>query len=231
MHSANVERVASQGAARSCVGRARITPTRAEADIDHEGQPGHATLTSLESIIQSYGLLAVFVGTILEGETILVLAGLAAHRGYLPMPSVIVAGFLGSFVGDQLFFLLGRWRGDAILARRPGWAASVARARSFLGRYDAAFILSFRFLYGLRTVSPFVIGMSGVGAPRFLLFNAIGAAIWAVGISYLGYAVGHGAELMLDRTKEIEGWLFAGVSLAGATVWLFYFLRRRRDST
>ena len=63
---------------------------------------------TLESIVDTYGYLAVLLGTFLEDETILVLGGFAAHRGYLALPWVIVAAFLGSLCGDQLFFFLGR---------------------------------------------------------------------------------------------------------------------------
>ena len=57
------------------------------------------------SIIEHYGYAAIVIGTFLEGETILVLAGLVAHQGYLKLTGVITAAFLGSLCGDQLFFI------------------------------------------------------------------------------------------------------------------------------
>lgn len=181
----------------------------------------------LESFLQTYGLLAVVLGTFFEGETILVLAGLASHRGYLSLGSVIAAGFVGTFVGDQLYFQLGRRRGAVFLAKRPAWRGRVRRARHFLSRHHVAFILGFRFLYGLRTVSPFAIGMSDVPLRRFLLLNALGGLVWSAAIALLGYSVGQGAEALLSRAKEVEAWLFLGVAAVGSTVWLIYFLYRR----
>ena len=61
----------------------------------------------LLSIIENYGYAAILIGTFLEGETILVLAGVAAHQGYLVLTWVIIAAFVGSLCGDQLFFLFG----------------------------------------------------------------------------------------------------------------------------
>jgi len=61
----------------------------------------------LQSFIENYGYAAILVGTFLEGETILILAGPAAHLGYLNLPLVMLAAFLGSLSGDQLFFCLG----------------------------------------------------------------------------------------------------------------------------
>jgi membrane protein DedA with SNARE-associated domain len=187
-------------------------------------------MTWLESFLHSYGILAIVLGTFFEGETILLLAGLAAHRGYLPVASVIAAGFVGSVVGDQLYFHLGRWRGAPFLAKRPAWVAQVARAQRFLERHHVAFILGFRFLYGLRTVSPFAIGMSGVPLHRFLILNGLGGLVWSVAVTLLGYSVGQGAEALLGRVKEVEAWLFLGVAVVGSIAWLAYFVRTRRRS-
>jgi membrane protein DedA with SNARE-associated domain len=182
----------------------------------------------LENLLATYGLLAIFLGTFFEGETILVLAGLAAHRGYLPLSAVFAAGFMGTFVGDQLYFQLGRWRGEAFLAKRPALKSRVERAQRFLQRHHVAFILGFRFSYGLRTISPFAIGMSDVRLHRYLLLNALGGFVWSVAVTLVGYCVGEGAEALLGRVKEIEGWLFLGVTAVGATVWLVHVARRRR---
>jgi membrane protein DedA with SNARE-associated domain len=62
----------------------------------------------VDALIAHSGYAAVLVGTFLEGETVLVLAGIAAHRGYLDLPLVIGAAFLDTLFGDQLYFFLGR---------------------------------------------------------------------------------------------------------------------------
>ena len=62
---------------------------------------------TIEYLIQTYGYVAILVGTFLEGETVLVLGGLAAHQGYLQLPGVMLAAFAGTLIGDQLFFFLG----------------------------------------------------------------------------------------------------------------------------
>ena len=67
---------------------------------------------SLEELVANYGYTAVAIGTFLEAETILLLGGFAAHRGLLELPWVIVCAFLGSFVGDQAFFYIGRMNGE-----------------------------------------------------------------------------------------------------------------------
>jgi membrane protein DedA with SNARE-associated domain len=75
----------------------------------------------LGALIQQYGYMAVFVGSVLEGETLLLLAGLAAHRGYLRLEWIIVVAAAGAFLGDQICFLGGRLFGRPMLARWPRW--------------------------------------------------------------------------------------------------------------
>ena len=108
----------------------------------------------LQSIIENYGYAAILIGTFLEGETIVVLAGLAAHQGYLVLTWVILAAFLGSLGGDQLFFYLGRKHSQVVLSRRPGWKQKAEKVHKMMNRFQTPMILSFRFLYGLRTVAP-----------------------------------------------------------------------------
>jgi len=183
---------------------------------------------NLESIIETYGYVAILVGTFLEGETILILGGFVAHRGYLELPGVIAAAFAGSLCGDQLFFFLGRRHSRAMLKRRPTWEKRVEKARRHIDRFGTPFILIFRFLYGLRTVAPFVIGMSTVPAARFVLLNAIGALVWAVAVGCGGYLFGEALEAMIGNLKHYEMELLGGIAVLGTIGWSIHLLLRRR---
>jgi membrane protein DedA with SNARE-associated domain len=88
----------------------------------------------------------LLVGTFLAGETILVLAGIAAKLGYLELPWVIACGFAGSLIGDQFAFFLGRWRGRALLQGHPAWQRRAAHVSDILERHRIPVILGFRFL-------------------------------------------------------------------------------------
>jgi membrane protein DedA with SNARE-associated domain len=184
----------------------------------------------LEHLIATYGYLAVAVGSFLEGETVLVMAGFAAHRRYMDFRYVVLAAFLGSLAGDQLYFFLGRIHGAAFLAQRPRWQARAARVHRMLERRPALLIISFRFglVWGFRTVAPFVIGMSRIPTSRFVLFNTIGAAVWALSIGALGYFFGHGLELLLGDVKRYEREAFLFLVAAGVVLWFWRFLRGRR---
>jgi len=93
-------------------------------------------MINLEPLVSTYGYPALLVGTFLEGETILVIAGFLAHRGYLELPGVIVAAFLGTFSGDQIYFWLGWTKGANFLMRRPSYRVRVEKAQNLREKYQ-----------------------------------------------------------------------------------------------
>jgi len=179
---------------------------------------------SLAQLVSEYGYLAVFVGCLLEGETILMLAGFAAHQGYLSLSATLLIAFVGGTLGDQFFFWVGRRWGRALLQRIPSTAPRVSRVNALLQRYHAPVIVGIRFMYGLRIVGPIVIGASDVSVWRLLFFNILGAAIWAPLIGGLGYMFGHALTLLLEDVLQAE--LAAlilivaiGIGVAGVQRW------------
>jgi len=183
----------------------------------------------LEGIISRYGYAVVFVGTFLEGETILVTAGFLAHRGHLSLSLVILAAFAGTMAGDQLFFYLGRWKGMPFLENRPTWKSGARRAVDLLERHQNWIILGFRFVYGIRTATPFMVGVSRVSPGRFALLNFLGAGAWAVAVGSLGYLLGHTLDLFLENAKRYERLVIAGLLGIGTVLWLVHRYRLRNQ--
>ncbi len=184
---------------------------------------------SLYELISTYGYLAIGIGTFLEGETILILAGFAAHQGYLNLPWVLVSAFLGTLIGDQVYYYIGRFKGQPLLERRLKWQYKSKKIIALLEKYDAFFIFGFRFLYGLRTVTPFVLGLSRISPFRFLVFNILGAFTWAIVIGLMGYIFGHTFELLMSDIKRYELWIFIGLALSGIAIWILHRLSNQSD--
>ncbi|MGN6375465.1 MAG: DedA family protein [Sphingomonas sp.] len=185
---------------------------------------------SIEAIIARYGVVAVFAGAGFEGETAAVAGGLLAHQGFFALPAAMVAAAAGSFVADQLFFLLGR------RFRTHRWVTALHAKRAFtraialLEGYPRAFIFGFRFIYGIRTVSPVAIGTSGVPAQTFVVMNTIAAAVWGALFVGLGYVFGHGIETLLGRVpakRHVMVLAIAGVVLLVACVQAIRWWRGR----
>jgi membrane protein DedA with SNARE-associated domain len=173
----------------------------------------------LASLISTYGYWAVAAGCLFEGETILALAGFAAHRGYLRLPEVVAVAALAAFAGDQFFFWLGRRHGAALLRRWPGLSARAGQLHARLERYQAPMIIGIRFAYGLRIAGPVLLGMAPVAAWRFALFNAVGAVLWASLIASAGWFFGQVIEVVLGDLRRIELWLLLALAGIGVAAW------------
>ena len=186
---------------------------------------------SIEGLVAHYGLAALFVGAALEGEAAVVAGGLLAHQGLLPLPGAMIVAILGSFTADQLWFQLGRRFRDHRWIRRAQAKPAFARALAALERHPIGFIFAFRFIYGLRTVSPIAIGTSGVRGRTYLAVNAGAAAIWGTAFTLVGYVFGDAFEEMFGRFRPHgHQWLYvAGAVVAiGAVVGLIHRWRERR---
>ena len=180
---------------------------------------------NLASLVEAHGYWVLTVGCLLEGETILVLAGFAAHQGYLNPLAVIAVAALAGFVGDQFYFWLGRRHGHAVMARWPSVVAHNDRLQALVGRYHAAVIVGVRFAYGLRIAGPILIGMSPVSSYRFALLNAMGAMLWACLIGGIGWVFGHAAESLMGEVRSAEVWLVLALAGIGFVIW---WIRRSR---
>jgi membrane protein DedA with SNARE-associated domain len=183
---------------------------------------------SIPQLLADYGYLAVFIGALLEGESVLMIAGYAAHGGYLSMATVIGVAFFGATLGDQIFFLLGRRFGRDIVERWPHLLERIERVDRLLFRYHGWVIVLVRFAYGLRIAGPIAIGMSTLPAWRFFFFNAIGAVIWAPLVGGVGYLFGHAMERLLGEMRRYETLGFGVLVALLAIVAVVHLIRRQR---
>lgn len=179
----------------------------------------------MEELIAQYGYIAVFIGTFLEGETILALAGVAAGHGYMSYWAIVGVAIVGAFLGDQTCFFIGRRYGNRILNRFPTLAAKAPRVQAILKRWDALAVIFLRFAYGLRIAGPIVIGTCGISPWRLAFFNFVGTLIWAPLIAGIGYLAGYALHEWLGKFKDVQLALLAGAALLVAIVWLG--MRRR----
>ncbi len=182
---------------------------------------------SVSALVAQYGYAFVFAGALAEGESVLLAAGFAAHRGMLELHTVMAVAFAAATLGDQLFFHLGRRHGPKLLARFPALQAQMQRVQPMLERHPNAAILSVRFLYGLRTAGPIALGALGVSLWRFALLNLLGAALWAAAFSLLGWQFGHALDRLLPHLRAVEESVLVAL-LCAALVWTLWRRQRAR---
>ncbi|MES1945499.1 hypothetical protein PC39_15329 [Salinisphaera sp. PC39] len=180
-------------------------------------------LDELRPLIETYGYLAVGVGCFFEGETAVILGAFAAVRDYLTMPGIVAAAFVGTVIGDNIWFWLGRRLGRPFLMRRRHWRRKSRRVELMARRHSTVTILSVRFLYGLRSVTPFVLGASRVHPLKFLLLESLSAAVWALLMGWLAWLVALAAR-SAATAENLEWYLVAAVLAVAAAIWIGYFL-------
>jgi len=174
----------------------------------------------LRSLVETYGYYALLAGTFLEGETILLIGGFLAHLGYLDLRAVMLVAFIGSFSGDQIYFCIGRLKGRDLLARYQKWEKRVDKVHCLMARYHDFIMVGFRFVYGIRILTPVVLGMNkGVNALRFFALNAIGAMIWSLVISSAGYFFGYAIEKLIRAVKHYEIIVLFVIAGTGIAFW------------
>jgi membrane protein DedA with SNARE-associated domain len=176
--------------------------------------------------------LVAFAWTFLEGETIVLLAGFAAAQGLLSPALLLLATWFGSFTGDQCYFWIGRFGGSWLLRRYPAWRRSVAVPLAWVERHSTGFILSFRFVYGIRNLSSFACGLSAIGWRRFLGLNFLAALLWAASFIAVGYFLGHAFKAVLGDIARSVGLVMLGALLTFALAMrlLGRWQKRRRGA-
>ena len=177
---------------------------------------------------------AAFVGLIIPGETLTIFAGVLASAGVLRLPETIVAAALGAAVGDSMGYEMGRKLGRPWLMRhgeRIGLhGGRLVQVDALFAHHGGKAVVVARFIGFLRALAPFIAGASRMPYPRFMLFNVLGAWLWAATFVTLGYVLGESwwvAERWVGRAGSI-----AGVVLAVACIlWITTRRRRRRRTT
>jgi membrane protein DedA with SNARE-associated domain len=183
----------------------------------------------INNLISHYGYAALVVGSMAEGETITLLGGVAAHQGLLKFPLVVISVALGGMIGDQLLYLLGRRFGGKLLKRFSHHQARIRKAQRMIQRRPYLFVIGTRFMYGFRVIGPLLIGASRLPPKVFLPLNVLGALVWALIFTTLGYLGGEAIGPWLhhlDAHLKHWIWLILVVALVVAAHWWF----RRREA-
>lgn len=174
-------------------------------------------------LVQNYGYAIVFVWTLLEGETVVALAGFAAYQGYVKLEYIIPVAIVGAMLGDHAFFYFGRYKGRQFLLKRPRISGKVERIHVLLERYHGWIIFGSRFMYGFRAIIPIALGVGRVSGLKFSLLNLLGAIVWSILFAFGGYVFGNAVEYFLGNMKKVEGFFALGLlaifCIAQAAMW------------
>jgi membrane protein DedA with SNARE-associated domain/membrane-associated phospholipid phosphatase len=182
-------------------------------------------LDSILHLVSRYGYLIVLFGVMAEstgiplpGETILLAAGILAQRGGLDVGDAIFLGILGAVVGDQMGYWAGRKGGRPFILRYGRYVLitpqRLERAEAFFARHGGKAVFMARFFSGLRVFGALVAGMSRMHWGTFVLYNALGGAVWATAVVLVGYFLGRSLSVVERWTGQASVLLLALVVLA-----------------
>lgn len=183
----------------------------------------------INALIEQYGYAALVIGSVAEGETITLLGGVAAHQGLLKFPLVVAAVALGGMIGDQLLYFLGVRFGPTLLRRFSRHQKKIHRAQRLIQRHPYLFVIGTRFMYGFRIIGPLLIGASRLPPKIFLPLNILGAIVWALIFTTLGYLGGEVIGPWLHSLDQhLRHWVWLLVVLA-LVVLVRLWLKRRES--
>jgi membrane protein DedA with SNARE-associated domain len=171
----------------------------------------------------------------IPSELIMPLGGFTASQGKMTLPMVILAGTIGSVIGQLPLYYLGHFLGKQRLMRladRYGkWLAvsgeDIQKSSSWFGRHGSKAVLIGRLVPGVRSLISIPAGICGMNLPKFLMYSAIGMGLWAGVLGYLGHLLGENYE----RVEKYMGpvtYVVLGVIVIGAIVFVVKRKRARK---
>jgi membrane-associated protein len=196
----------------------------------------HSILDLLRHALVEYGYWALAVTLLLEnagiplpGETILLLASFLAYSEHaLALPWIIVVATVAATLGDNLGFALGHYGGRPLFARYQSifriQQKTLERGESLFARFGAATVFFARFVFGMRIIAGPLAGVLRMHWRKFVIFNFLGAALWASIISCLGYLFGRHWDLLAAYLRRFD----MAVALVVIVVVAIWWWRRRR---
>jgi membrane-associated protein len=165
-------------------------------------------LLAVLSRYRFYGYIVLFLGTVLEGEFVLLTAGLLAYTHVLNIWLVMVVALLGAVVGDNLWFYIGRLGGRSFINRYGKLffltKKRINKAELYFGQHGRKTVFFSRFIFGTRMGSAALAGTFGMSCKRFFTSNIVGAISWVIITTTIGYFFGssfHDLREIFHRTE------------------------------
>jgi membrane protein DedA with SNARE-associated domain len=185
----------------------------------------------MEDSIARLGYLGVLMGTFIEGETTILLAGIFAKFGYLSLREVILCAFLGTFLGDCCFFFLGKFFGKSVIERYEFLRTRATVAGKIIHQYGHLILFMMRFLAGFRSIILLLLGCANFKSSRFLIIDLALSLLWSIGVSVVGYTFARVVYIFVADIKGYEIVVIPVVVIPAVAAILFYhhFIREKEE--
>lgn len=196
-------------------------------------------LNSLAPLLDHWGYFAVggllFLedfGVPVPGETILIAASVYAGAGRLNIAAVALVGFVAAVLGDNVGYAVGRFGGRALVLRFGRFVflteERLDKAEAFFTRHGGKIVTVARFIEGLRQANGIIAGISRMPWPRFLVFNALGAALWVGCWAAVGYLAGNHIATIYNQVNNYALYVLGAAVALVIGLIVRRVIRRRR---
>jgi membrane protein DedA with SNARE-associated domain len=175
--------------------------------------------------------MGIFCGIFMEGEMVMISSVIAAHHGHLNLWIVMAIGIAGTYCSDGFYFFLGRKKGKAWVYKNRKFKDKAGIIDRKLEKYPILIFLVYRFMYGFRTVTPLIIGVSKTRTGTFLTLSAISTLIWAAVYGLMGYAFGEVIKSKLKHIENVEEYIIGGLLLVAIIVFIIGRQRKKKLRT
>lgn len=176
-------------------------------------------------LLVTYKYWIVVLGALIEGELILMIAAATAYHGHISIYLVISFAIMGAILHDHVLYWVG-YRLQATL-KKEKYARKAEKINKLVNRYGIYFVATFRFLYGIRTITPIILGATHKFSLKiYSICVILSSIVWAVIISYLGYSFALVFEWFSEEFKRVKSIVF--YSVIGCIVLFFsvYILKK-----
>lgn len=175
--------------------------------------------------------LGILLGIFFEGELTMISSVIAAHNGYLNLWVVVALGLAGTIGSDCFYFFLGKRKGQTWLDKHPKYKKKAEQIHKKLAKAPLTVFISYRFLYGFRTVAPIIIGTSKITTKKFLIFSITSTLIWAICYTVMGYYLGDVIESELTHIQHIEKYIIGFLLLAGIVIFAIRKIKKHKKTS
>jgi len=163
-------------------------------------------LGSVEQLYKTCGYLASFLGTLLEGEILLLTSVVSSKLGYFNFYGGLIAAFLGAFSRDSILFLITKKQGRKLLVKKPKLQKRLDDASGWYDKSPLIYLTSYRLMYGFSTVIIMLSALKeNISYPKFAFHSAIGIGLWILVIGGLGYFY---ANIMIEKLNLLSDYCF-----------------------
>jgi membrane protein DedA with SNARE-associated domain len=199
----------------------------------------------MEHFLESWGYLAVFVLSFISamglpvGAEVAIIYGGVLASGQIPnephhlhLVVVIVVATLAEVLGSLAGYLIGYFGGRTLVDRVGKYILlthkDLDRAEAWFARRGEPFVLFGRFIPLLRSFVSFAAGLGEMAVAKFVIFTAIGCAIWCTALTSLGYSLGSSYSKVLKDFSD-AGYVAAALVVVAVAVLIWHRLRRLRE--